>query len=112
MPLPPKSARRQTGKPHQPEFLRKYFFVVAAVNIAAVAYAAVDGGWGAFGIAIIYGPATNGVLALVGLLVAPYLKSEYPEYSTGEHITVSLALPAAAIFIDWVLISSMGLHGC
>jgi hypothetical protein len=71
-----------------------------------------DRSWGALWISIIVGPVMNGILAVISLAVTPVLRRILEPFSVGWHILFSLLLPAAAIVLDAVAISNMGLRGC
>jgi hypothetical protein len=71
-----------------------------------------DRSWGALWIELLAGPIMNGILAVISLAVTPVLRRLFTPFATGWHILFSLLLPAAAIVLDGVAISNMGLHGC
>jgi hypothetical protein len=86
--------------------------VVLAVNAGLLATAVGDRSWTALNIAILSGPITNGVLLLLGLLGIPLVKSGAAGAPVRSYVITAVGLPLAAIPADFLLIFSMGLHGC
>lgn len=84
--------------------------VVAVANVALLAYAARDRSWGAFGVAMVSGPISNGVLALAWLLVALALRCTGRERFSGLILWATL-IPLVAALFDLAIIFSMDLHG-
>ena len=93
-------------------FVRFFLALVALVNLAALAAAWQDRSWGALGIAIGVGPTINAILIVFGLVAIPFLKRRSDSFSLGRHLALSIGIPIAAIVADFLIISSMGLHGC
>ena len=83
-----------------------------AANLLLLGVAYVDRSWGALGIAMMIGPITNGVLAVVGLACLPVLKRRAPGAATGTYLLASLVLPLLAIPTDLFAIIAMDLRGC
>jgi hypothetical protein len=88
-----------------------FVVVVVAVNLLALGAAWQDRSWGALMIAVVVGPALNGVLALVGLAATPFLRRRRSPFPVRRHVAFSLGVPIAAIVIDFFAIASMGVHG-
>ncbi len=93
-------------------FCGAFVCVVALLNLLALAIAWRDQSWIAFGIAIIYGPILNGVLAILSMSAFPLLKRMRLTRSLWRHAATSIGAPLAAIAIDYAVIFSMDLHGC
>ncbi len=85
--------------------------VVAIINIPLLLVAASDKSWGAFWIAVMYGPIANGVLALISITCTPWMRRATGVPAT-YHALMSLLIPTAAAIADFYLIFSMNLHGC
>lgn len=83
---------------------------VLLANGALLAMAASDRSWGALGIAIMFGPITNGILLLLSLACTPVVKASAIGTSIGPYLATAICLPLAAIPIDFFIIKSMGLH--
>ncbi|HEV7670461.1 MAG TPA: hypothetical protein VGS22_18230 [Thermoanaerobaculia bacterium] len=80
-------------------------------NSLVLAIAWNDKSRGAFWIAVVGGPILNACLALGAAITTLLLKVRYPQFSWMRHLLLSLSLPAAAIFVDGWIITSMDLHG-
>ena len=85
--------------------------VVVVLNLFALGAAWQDKSYGALAIAILYGPIGNILLALFALVAIPLLRRK-PSFSMARHLAFSCGAPACAIVVDFVVIFSMGLHGC
>lgn len=81
-------------------------------NLLVLAAAWQDKSWGALWMAIIGSPGLNIILMVLGLTAIPSLKRRDSEFSLGRHLAVTLGLPIAAVVADFLIILSMGLHGC
>ena len=104
---------RERSLPSPARTFRMIFLAaVAVVNGIALWLAWKDRSWGALGIAVLYGPITNGVLALASLFAIPFLKARDPFLSVSNHAALSLAIPTVAGLVDAAVIFSMGLRGC
>ena len=88
-----------------------FLSVVVTLNLCALGVAWRDRSFGAAAIAMFYGPAGNGLLALLALAASLALQRR-PGFSMARHLALSLGAPAVAIVADFLLILSMGLHGC
>jgi hypothetical protein len=86
--------------------------VVFLVNAILVAAAASDRSWGALGIAVAIGPIANLTTMVVALLSMIIVKWVYPETNLVPCGVVSVLLPLLAMPADFLIIASMGLHGC
>lgn len=89
-----------------------YVLTVVLLNVAAVVVAWHDRSWIAFGIATIYGPALNGLLALISICAYPILRRSGESSSLWLHVLICLSAPIAAIVLNCFIIFSMDLHGC
>lgn len=89
-----------------------FLAAVIVINLIALWLAWEDQNWVALGIAMVYGPIANGVLALVSLLAILFLKRKDPLFSPKLHALMSLLIPAVAALADLLAILSMGLSGC
>jgi hypothetical protein len=85
--------------------------IVILVNAGLLAAAASNRSWGAFGIAVVFGPITNGVLALVAGACAPSVKRVSGGASVAVYVLVSILLPVVAILADFAITGSIGVHG-
>src|SRR5688572_27771637 len=82
------------------------------VNIPLLLAAASDRSWGALMIAVLVGPAANGVLGVVALCLTPLMKRSTGEESVIGYGMTCVFVPLVAIVLDFGVISSLGLHGC
>jgi hypothetical protein len=87
-------------------------WVAILVNGLLLGVGAADRSWGAFGIAIVIGPITNGVMLLVSAACVFFVKTGATEGWIATYLATCVALPLAAIPLDYYAIGSMGLHGC
>ena len=86
--------------------------LVLVANAIAVSVACQDRSWGALAIAVAAGPAMNGIFAAVGLAAYPFLRRLEQRPPLGWHLLIALALPSAAIALDYFAILYMDLSGC
>ena len=86
--------------------------VVLLVNAGLLFAAASDRSWGALQIAVAIGPIANLAMMVIARLSMLLVK----RLSCGANLLpyglVSLLLPLLAIPTDFLIIGSMGLHGC
>jgi hypothetical protein len=88
-----------------------FVLVIVLANLIALGAAWQDRSWGALGIALVYSPMFNGMLALIGLVAIPFLRRYRLKFLVWRHVALSLGVPIAAIVIDFIIICSMGIHG-
>jgi hypothetical protein len=81
------------------------------VNIPLLVLAAMDRSWGALGIAIVVGPIVNVLVGLLLLAVSLSMKSK-TGFSTEQCFLMCAATTGGAVVLDFLIIFSMGLHGC
>ncbi len=102
-------------RPKDRPFFSGYSFVftgvVALSNIALMAVAWQDRSWTAFGIAMLFAPATNLGLTLASLFVYTALPNRHGR-SFSRHAIVSVSVPAVALVCDFLQFSVMSMHGC
>lgn len=107
---PESAAVNQPPKPRFASFTFSGVFpaLVLVWTASAITIAAADKSWGALGIAFIYGPAGNGVLALLGTI---YLGVRRPRTCGAEAVIMAICT-LASTFAIIASIFSMNLHGC
>lgn len=106
-PLDYESPKRKLSKsPALSTYAFSYAGVLMIVNIVLVLFALSDRGWGALGIAVIIGPITNGVCALVGGLAGVLM--ELPM----RIIPICIMLSAGFVILDFALMLAMPMSGC
>ncbi|MCB0750018.1 MAG: hypothetical protein KDC52_00945 [Ignavibacteriae bacterium] len=88
-----------------------FSLVVFIINFIAVLVAWNDKSWTALNIAIITGPIINVILIFISLGFIVEYKNR-ANFSIERHKTYSITVPILAIFIDAVVIFSLGLSGC
>jgi hypothetical protein len=86
--------------------------VTVVVNAMLLSLAALDRSFLAFGIMIVIGPITNGVLALLSLPLIPVVRRVSGGESITPYVVAGVLTPSSAILIDAICIMSMHLHGC
>ncbi len=85
----------------------------AFVNYHLINAAAEWGGWGALGVAFMFGPIINCVLALITLGLCPLVKHVALGNSISAYFVSCIGLPLLAIIGDWVYIFYVVQpHGC
>lgn len=107
---PEAAAVNQPPKPRFASFTFSGVFpaIVLAWTTSAIALAAADKSWIALGIAFVYGPAGNGLLALLGTI---YLGVRRPRTCGGEAVIMVVCVLASTLAII-ASIFLMNLHGC
>jgi hypothetical protein len=88
-----------------------YVTLVVLANLVILGLAWQDKSWGAFAIAMVWGPIANGVLLLVGLLATVFRRRMGWRTSMFRGLPMEL-LPIFAIGLDFWIIMNMGLSGC
>jgi hypothetical protein len=92
-------------------FYSRFVCLVIALNLGAILVAWLDRSWLAAGIAMLWGPGLNVCLIFCAQLVIPRAK-QHQGFSLGKHQAISIGVPVAAAVLDYIIILSMGLHGC
>ncbi len=95
----------------RPPFGWVFAGAVVTLNLFALVAAWQDRSFLAFGIAILYGPVGNVLLALLALATFPFVRAK-PGFSMARHAALSFGVPMGAVIFDYVMIFSMNLHGC
>ena len=108
---PTKTPAQNPPRPTLSRFGWGFVAVVVGLNLCALGYAWRDRSFGAFAVALIYGPAGNALLAVFSLAAAAWRRYG-AGFSMHAHLALSLGVPAVAAVADYLLIRAMGLHGC
>lgn len=98
----PKSLRTAT---------RRWMMTVVSLNVFAVVAAWMDQSWGAFGIAILWGPILNAILVLVPLLTEWQWRPRYQADLARPYVFAAILSPILLAIVDFLLISLVPLHG-
>jgi len=85
---------------------------LVVANGVALAVAAVDKSWTAFGVLVVFGPVMNALFAIVGGLAAWPLKKKNPELHLARHLSITIGSALLACLALCGSIYSMDLHGC
>ena len=86
--------------------------MVLIVNAILLAAAAADRSWGALQIGFVIGPLANLATMGVALLAMILMKRLSPTTDLLAYGIASVLLPLLAVPADFLIIMSMGLHGC
>jgi hypothetical protein len=86
--------------------------IIILLNLFLVWTAVNDGGWGALGIAIMFGPMANLAGIIGALILARFVREGCPGADLTFYYLASILLPIVAVAVDFVIISSLPLHGC
>ncbi|QIF02138.1 hypothetical protein [Roseimicrobium sp. ORNL1] len=97
--------------PEKQWVVKAFVILVILVNLVILCLAWADRSWGAFFMAVVWGPIANGVLLLVGLLATVFRKRMGWRTSMIRGLPMAL-LPIFAISLDVWIIMNMGLSGC
>jgi len=108
------AAANHSAKPRFTAFTFSGVFpaIVLAWTFLAIALAGADRSYGALATAFIYGPAGNGILALLGAI---YLGIRRPRTCGAEAVIMVVCVLASTFAIMAIIASiflSMSLHGC
>lgn len=93
-------------------FQRWFLISLLVANAAAFGIAALDRSWLAFGIAIVWGPALNGLFLLTGLITLIARKSKYPALPVATLVLLTIIGPIVLSALLYKLIFTLQLHGC
>ena len=85
--------------------------LVIAANIWLVVQAAEDQSHGAIAIAFMVGPVVNALMLAVSLVVTPLVRRLLSAPSMGLYVATCVGVPLAAVFVDFMVILAMPLHG-
>jgi len=88
--------------------------ILVGLNAFLLHVAVGDHSWIAFGIAIFFGPAANGVVMVVSLVCALVVVKRWTGWGWPSilFIVLSVVLPIAAAIIDFAVVHSLNLTGC
>lgn len=106
------------GEPPAPATSRPAVFqwpfvvLVIAWTILAIYVANGDRSWGAFGIAIIYGPTVNGTIVLAAVIYGVLRKLANRQASVSVPILTVFLWAIVSCMVIFGAIFSMDLHGC
>lgn len=81
-------------------------------DAVALGIAELDRSWIAFGIAILWAPALNGVLLLVGVVATLRQKKRHPTLPVAAFVLLTIGGPVIICAGVSALIFALGLHGC
>jgi len=84
--------------------------VLAVLNLGLLAFAAADRSWVAVGVALIYGPLANLIAATI--LFFWSCRVGTLGGTRAGRAGLLLLLACAAIVVDFLVVGSLGLHGC
>jgi len=85
---------------------------VLTINASLIVMANADRSWGAFAIAIMFGPIANGIILLTSLVCVLVVKKGATAGWMTAYALISSLLPLAAIIVDFRIIARMPLQGC
>jgi hypothetical protein len=100
--------------PHKSVKVASTVVIVATVivNLFLICSAWADKSWGALGIALIFGPAANGIILVCSMIGIPVVRTLAEGSSVAPYVLTGICSPLIAIAIDWAAIFAMPLHGC
>jgi peptidoglycan/LPS O-acetylase OafA/YrhL len=88
-------------------FMAVYALVATCVTLYEYSFALQDRSWGALGVAIYWGPAINGVFALIGVVATCFLPRVDRKYALGLSVGLPIVL-SVLLFLGVILLD---LHG-